>query len=66
MGNEADRRKEGKNMEITIKATPEEITALVVAIQERRSDVEPVLKAKIGTPAASEWLKTAIEEGRFS
>ena len=53
-------------MEITIKATPEEITALVVATQERRSDVEPVLKAKIGTPAASEWLKTAIEEGQFS
>ena len=41
-------------MEITIKATPEEAAALVVAIQERRIDVEPVLKAKIGTPAAAE------------
>lgn len=28
-------------MEITIKATPEEITALVVAIQERRTVREP-------------------------
>ena len=61
-----DRRKEGKNMEISIKATPEEITALVVAIQERRKDLESVQKAKINTPEMSEWLRTAIEEGQFS